>query len=58
MCRLRLVDDGIQYLDVDDKSDGYQIVEGNNTQPITVEHPVMTSMGAIARKVGSQEQNA
>ena len=56
--RLRLVDDDVQYLDENDKSAGYQIVEGNNAQTITVEHSVVKSRGAIARKLGRQEQNA
>ena len=56
--RLRLVDDGIQYLDENNKSAGYEIIQGKNIQPITVEHSVVKSRGAIARKVGRQEQNA
>ena len=46
--QLRLVDDGVQYLDENDKYAGFQIVEGKNTQTIAVKHSVV-KVGALSR---------
>ena len=51
-------DDGIEYVDAEDKSAGYEIVEGGTGAPIVIPCAATKNRYKDARKVGRQEQNA
>ena len=56
--KLPLVGDDIKYIDETRKSAGYEVVDGDTNQPVTISHDVVRRMGAAARKSGRQKQNA
>ena len=56
--RLPLVGDGIEYIDANNKSAGYKVVDGDKTSTTILYDSIVKSMGARARKDGRQKQNA
>ena len=56
--RLPLVGDGIEYVDKDNKSAGYELVDGDTTTTTTVSHELVKSMGDDARRLGRKEEFA
>ena len=55
---LPLVGDGIKYVDKNDKSAGYELVDGDITMTNTVSHELVKSMGVDARRLGRKEEVA
>ena len=56
--RLPLVGDCIEYVDKNDKSAGYELVDGDTTTTTTVSHELVKSMGVDARRLGRKEEVA
>ena len=56
--RLLLVGDCIEYVDKNDKSAGYELVDGDTTTTTTVSHELVKSMGVDARRLGRKEEVA
>ena len=54
--RLPLVGDCIEYVDKNDKSAGYELVDGDTTTTTTVSHELVKSMGVDARRLGRKEE--
>ena len=50
--RLPLVGDGIEYIDANNKSAGYKVVDGDKTSTTILYDSIVKSMGARARKDG------
>lgn len=56
--RLPLVGDGIEYVDKNNKSAGYELVEGDTTTTTTVIHELVKRMSAEARRLGRKQEVA
>ena len=56
--RLPLVGDGIEYLDKNNKSAGYELVDGDTTTTTTVSHELVKSMSVDARRLGRKQEVA
>lgn len=56
--RLPLVGDGIKYLDKNDKSAGYELVDGQTTKTTTVSYELVKNMGVDARRLGRKDEVA
>lgn len=56
--RLPLVGDGIEYVDMNNKSAGHELVEGVTTTTATVSHELVKSLGVDARRLGRKEEVA
>jgi len=56
--RLPLVGDGIEYVDKNNKSAGYELVDGDTTTTTTVSHELVKSMGVDARRLGRKQEVA
>ena len=54
--RLPLVGDSIEYRDADDKSAGYEVVNGETTETTVVSNEMVRTIGAAKRKLGRQKQ--
>ena len=56
--RLPLVGDGIEYVDKNNKSAGYELVEGDTTMTTTVSHELVKSISVDARRLGRKQEVA
>ena len=56
--RLPLVGDGIEYVDKNNKSAGYELVDRDTTTTTTVSHELVKSMGVDARRLGRKKEVA
>ena len=56
--RLPLVGDGIEYVDKNNKSAGYELVDGDMTTTTTVSHELVKSMSVDARRLGRKQEVA
>ena len=56
--RLPLVGDCIEYVDKNDESAGYELVDGDTTTTTTVSHELVKSMGVDASRLGRKEEVA
>jgi DNA invertase Pin-like site-specific DNA recombinase len=56
--QMGLVGDGIEYVDADDKSAGYDLVEGATDASIVIQYDATQDRHKETRKVARQEQNA
>ena len=56
--RLPLVGDGVEYVDKNNKSAGYQLVDGYTTTTTTVSHELVNTMSVDARRLGRKQEIA
>ena len=50
--------DGIEYVDKNNKSAGYELVDGDTTTTTTVSHELVKSMSVDARRLGRKQEVA
>ena len=50
--------DGIEYVDNNNKSAGYELVDGDATTTTTVSHKLVKSMSVDARRLGRKQEVA
>lgn len=56
--RLPLVGDGVEYVDKNNKSAGYELVDGDTTTTTTVSHELVKTMSVDARRLGRKQEVA
>lgn len=56
--RLPLAGDGIEYVDKNNKSAGYELVDGDTTMNTTVSHELVKSISVDARRLGRKQEVA
>ena len=56
--RLPLVGDGVEYVDKNNKSAGYELVDGDTTTTTTVSHELVNTMSVDARRLGRKQEVA
>jgi len=52
------VGDGVEYADKNNKSAGYELVDGNTTTTTTVSHELVKTMSVDARRLGRKQEVA
>jgi hypothetical protein len=52
------VGDGVEYVDKNNKSAGYKLMDGDTTTTTTVSHELVKSMSVDARRLGRKQEVA
>ena len=50
--------DGVEYVDKNNKSAGYELVDGDTTTTTTVSHELVNTMSVDARRLGRKKEVA